>query len=170
MWLGWDALDAAKISNLDAHEFEQFVRDLVDVEVRDRWESGTVTIEGPSPAYVPDGDRDLIVKAHADAMVSSAIYTKRFGLLRCLVGDLAAGESLVFTIKTGPTWKKSLRDDARTGGARVLPVLKAGGSVVVVTREPLPSAPPKSQKRSNEKSPGHRKPAATAKAIGCSSI
>lgn len=165
MWIGWDALSAGQLAELDAHEFEEFVRELIDIEARDRWASGGVTIEGPSPPYVADGDRDLIVRAHAAAMVSSDAYTRRFGLRRSLIGDLAAGESAVFTVKTGPTWQRSLRDDADSGGARVLPVLKAGGALVVVTREPLPSAPPKPRKTAPSKPTKSGKTAAPAKAI-----
>lgn len=145
MWIGWESLKAATLGGFDAHEFETLVRNLVDIETLDRWEPEKCSIEGPSPPYVQDGDRDVIVTAHQSSHTSAREHARRWGLSCTLLEDLSAGQSTVFTIKTGATYWQSLLDDARTGGQRVLPVLKGGGSLVVVVREALPPAPPKSR-------------------------
>lgn len=140
MWIGWDSLDPSKLRALDAHEFEDLVRDLVDRETRDRW-SSPCSIEGPSEPYVQDGARDLILSVQDLAHTPAHDYARRWSLHASIVGDLTPGQRTVFSVKSGETFRKSLLDDARSGGARVLPVLQQGGRLVVVLREPLPGAP-----------------------------
>ena len=140
MWIGWDALDASTLRALDAHEFEGLVRDLVDRETRDRW-SSPCPVEGPSEPYVQDGARDLILSVQDLAHTPALDYVRSWSLQASIVGDLMPGQRTVFSVKSGETFRKSLLDDARHGGARVLPVLQQGGRLVVVLREPLPGAP-----------------------------
>ena len=144
MWTGWDSLDASQLRALDAHEFEKLTRELVGIEIRDRW-SSSGTVEGPSPPYVQDGDRDLLLSVREPAHTTAHDYARRWGVPASFAGDLVVGQSAVFSVKSGETFRRSLLDDARSGGARVLPVLKRGGVLVVVVREPLPGPPPRAR-------------------------
>ncbi len=153
MWTGWDSLDASQLGAFDAHEFEDLVRELVGIETRDRWAT-PCALEGPSPPYVQDGARDLIVTAREPAHTSARDYVARWSLPRSLVADLRPGGAVVYSVKSGETFRRSLLDDARGGGVRVLPVLARGGGLIVVLREPLPGAPPRPRRASGGASEG----------------
>jgi hypothetical protein len=144
MWIGWDQVSAASLQAFDAHEFEQLVRELLDVECRDRWPAGGTSVEGPSPAHRQDGGRDILVTVSAAPRTDPATYRIRWNVT--LVGDTLVDRKRVVSCKTGKTAVKSALDDARDRGDRVLPVLHAGGDLLVVISEELPSAPPRSSR------------------------
>lgn len=161
MWIGWDQVSAARLQAFDANEFEELVRELVDVECLDRWPTGGTSVEGPSPPRRQDGGRDILVTVSAAPHADAAAYRKRWGVPFALVGDTLVGRKRVVSCKTGKTAVKSALDDARESGDRVLPVLRAGGDLLVVISEELPSAPPRSpSSKSSTQKPKRRDPAA----------
>jgi hypothetical protein len=161
MWIGWDQVSAARLQAFNAHEFEQLVRELVDVECLERWPAGGTSVEGPSPPHRQDGGRDLLVTVSAAPHTDAAAYRTRWGLPFAFVGDTPAGRKRVVSCKTGKTAVTSARDDAREGGDRVLPILRAGGDLLVVISEELPPAPPRSSSsRMGLPDPPQRDPAA----------
>jgi len=143
MWIGWDQVSADKIQAFSSSDFEDLIRELVEVECRDRWPQGGMSIEGPSPPNRSDGGRDLVIVASAPSSVDAAAYRLRWNASVSLVGDMPIGRKRVVSCKMGKTYVKSALDDARQGGDRVLPVLRDGGELLLVISEELPSAPPR---------------------------
>ena len=143
MWIGWDQVSAASIQAFSSTEFEELIRELVDVERFDRWPAGGTSIEGPSPSGRSDGGRDLVIVVSEPPSADATAYLRRWNASVSLVGDLPVGHQRVVSCKTGKNCVKSARDDARKGGERVLPVLRAGGELLLVISEELPAAPPR---------------------------
>ncbi len=164
MWLGWETLRDDWVQTLDPHSFELFCRDLVLAESSERWSLNGTHVEGPAPRSQNDGGVDLRIEFRAAPQVSSEAWCARTRAVRTLLGDGPVGTTLLVSCKAGSNWLKGARGDASNLSERVLPVLQAGGRLLVVTSQFCPAPPTEGKKAKGERSKGGAKKSANAAA------
>ncbi|MDO9017712.1 MAG: hypothetical protein Q8S73_11725 [Deltaproteobacteria bacterium] len=137
MRLGWDAVTLKGLrERFVENGLDELARALVRVEARDR--SATIrTLEGPAPAGVRDGGREVEVELAGAPPLDEASYLPKFGLASSFLGDASL---VAVSCKTGRDVagvRKDALKDAKgdDGGDRAAEVLRLGGRLVLMTTQ-----------------------------------
>lgn len=137
MRLGWDAVTQRGLrERFVENGLDDLARAVVRVELLDRGAKIRL-LEGPAPAGVRDGGREVEVELVGAPPMDEASYLRRFGVASSMIGDASL---IAVSCKTGrdvASVRKDALKDAKgdDGGDRAAEVLRLGGRLVLMTTQ-----------------------------------
>jgi hypothetical protein len=154
----YDVLSAESFAQLDDRELEVLVRECVHSELTQR-RIAEFELKGPPPANVGGFDLRSVIRTVPGRTREEFQYENR---ATPLTFD-EVGETVVYSAKSGETWRKHALDEAKTGSAWAVDALANGGRLVVVLSHVDHDAPTPVPKRAQKAKKATKK--STAKPV-----
>jgi uncharacterized protein (DUF433 family) len=132
MDLVWDTLTPEAVTAIGKGAFEDFCRELLDLEWSDRHDLRS-EVSGPEAPDTAEGGCDLLFTVNAPPQTSAAEYKGRYGV-RPLTPDEGCR---AYSCKTGKGWQKKAIEEAKGRSARVVRVLEQGGTFTLLVHRPV---------------------------------